>query len=189
MARESKKREDEDSWLYILLLTTLNILIQSLKSYSFVIKGYMIGYGMLLLPWIFFLSNYISKRFGAKKAFASIAISAIICAGYTAMMSIVLGKNLYLASIFANLCGYVVSQIVNLFIYTFLLNNTKRNSFLVFVTYLFSIVVYYMFYTLTHLDAVIEDGYWEKYFITMIVEFLICIIVTMIDSRVKRRAK
>ena len=189
MARESINKEDKDSWIYMLLLTTLNILIQSIRAYSFTIKGYMIGYGLLLLPGLFFVTNYICKRYGAKKAFASIAFSSIICAGYTAIMSIALGRTLVLTSIFSNLCSYVVSQIVNLFIYVFLLNNTRSNYFLVFVTYMFSIVIYYMFFTLAHLDAIIEDGYWEKYFIIMAIEFILCIPITIFDKRVKRRAK
>ena len=44
-----------------------------------------------------------------------------------------------------------------------------------------------MFYTLTHLAAIIEDGYWEKYFITMAIEFIICIPITLLDNKVKRK--
>lgn len=189
MSRKSLNREDEDSWIYILLLTTLNILIQSIKSYSFIINNEYISYGVLLLPGVFFITNYICKRFGAKKAVAGIMISAVICSGYTAMISIVLGKTLIIKEIVAYLCGYVFSQIVNLFIYIFLLDNTKHNGLLFFLTYLFSIVIYYMFYTLTHLSTIIEDGYWNKYFITMGLEFIICIPITLIDKNIKRRAK
>ena len=188
MEKKKKVLEEEynDCWIYILLLTTIVILKESVKNYYFTWNGNMIFYSIFLLPIIFFIVNYIVKKYDYKKAIAAIAISAVTAISYTAVLSFALGKRLILSSITGDFCGYIVAQFINLTIYTFLLNNTKSPYLLVFLTYLFSIIVYYMFYTLIHLNLVIVDGYWAKYFITMAIEFVLCIPTAIIDKKVKR---
>ena len=62
----TKKKQEElydDSWLYILLLTTLSILLESLKTYKFQLMGVSISYAIILLPIVYLLVNYITKKF------------------------------------------------------------------------------------------------------------------------------
>lgn len=188
MEKKKKTLEEEynDCWIYMLLLTTVVILKESVKSYYFMIRGSMISYSIFLLPVVFFIVNYIEKKYDYKKAIAAIAISAVTAISYTAIISFAMGKRLILTSLTGDFCGYVASQFVNLTIYNFLLNNTKSPYILVFLTYLFSIIVYYMIYTLIHLNLVIADGYWTKYFITMIIEFVLCLPVSYLDKKIKR---
>ena len=61
----SKKKEEslyDDCWMYILLLTTLVILLESLKTYTFKIAGVHLTYAIFLLPFIYLLVNYIAKK-------------------------------------------------------------------------------------------------------------------------------
>ena len=54
----TKKKQEElydDSWLYILLLTTLSILLESLKTYKFQLMGVSISYAIILLPIVYLL--------------------------------------------------------------------------------------------------------------------------------------
>ena len=77
----TKKKQEElydDSWLYILLLTTLSILLESLKTYKFQLMGVSISYAIILLPIVYLLVNYITKKYYYKKAVAAISISAVI---------------------------------------------------------------------------------------------------------------
>ena len=97
-----------------------------------------------------------------------------------------MGKGLVLSNLLGDFFGYVVSQIVNLTIYVFLLNNTRSPYALVYLNYLFSLVIYYMIYTLMYLYQVIQDGYWNKYFITIGIEILICLPIAYIDKQIKR---
>lgn len=186
MPKKKLKEEYNDSWVYILLLTTLTILIQSIKAYKFMINGSVISYSVLLIPGVFFISNYISKKYDYKKAIAAIAISGVVFTCYVMLVSYSLGRGFAIKSIAGDLCGYIVAQFVNLMIYEFLLNNTTSPHILVFLNYLFAIIIYYMFYTLINLNMVIQDGYWTKYFITMIIEFILCFPITIMDKYIKR---
>lgn len=186
--RKKKQLEEtyDDCWVYILLLTTLTILIQSVKSYKFIVLGSYISYNVFLIPGIYFLSNYICKKYDYKKAISAIAISGVIFVGFMVTMEFALGRGLVLSSLIGDFCGYIVSQFVSLMIYLFLLNNTRSPYLLVLTNYVFAIIIYYMIYTLIYLNLVIQDGYWIKYFITIGIEILLCIPITFIDKQIKR---
>lgn len=184
-----KKKKDEiynDSWLYILLLTTLVILIESLKTYKFTIMGASITYGVFLLPITYLIVNYIAKKYDYKKAIAAIALSGVSFVFFVNIMSFALGERFILSSISGEFCGYVASQFVSLTIYLFLLNNTKSPLVLVFLNYIFSLIVFYMFYTLIYLNMIILDNFWTGYFVTLGIQFIICLPISYLDKSIKR---
>ena len=185
----TKKKNEliyNDCWMYILLLTTLVILLESLKNYTFQIAGVNLTYALFFLPLVYFIVNYICKKYDYKKAIAAIAISGVIFVCFIAIMSFALGERLILSNISGEFCGYVCSQFVNLTIYTFLLNNTKSPFILVFLNYMFALIIYYMFYTLIYLNMIILDDFWTGYFITLGIQFIICLPLTVLDKRIKR---
>lgn len=189
MARKTRLEIEEnynDCWIYILLLTTLAILLESIKTYEFSFVGVKISYAILGLPFTYLIVNYISKKYDYKKAIAAISISGVISVCFMAMMSFALGKNLILSNISGEFCGYVVSHFVNLTIYLFILSNTKASYPLILVNYLFSIIVFYMLYTLIYLNKVIYDSYWTSYFITIGIDSIISFILAYVDSKIKR---
>jgi len=181
------KESYEDCWMYILLLTTLVILLESLKSYTFMILNIKLTYSLLLLPLVYFLVNCILKKYEYKKAVAAIAISGVLFVSFMAIISFAIGKHLPLSSLSGEFCGYVISQFVNLTLYIFILNNTKTPWVLVFLTYLFSLVVFYMFYTLINLNVMILDNFWTGYLFTIAIQFVICLPLSIIDINVKRK--
>ena len=105
---------------------------------------------------------------------------------FTATVSFALGESLILTNVSGEFCGYIISQFVNLTIYNFLLNNTKSPILLVYLNYVFSLVVFHMFYTLIYLNMIILDDFWLKYTITLVIQSVICIPITIIDKRIKR---
>ena len=186
MTKKKKEEYNEDCWLYILLLTTLVILLESLKRYTFHLLGVYISFSIILLPLVYLVVNYIVKKYDYKKGIAAIAISSVMAVAFSATVSFALGERLILTNISGEFCGYIVSQLVNLTVYSFLLNNTKSPILLVYLNYLFSLVVFYMFYTLIYLNLIILDNFWTKYFITLVIQSVICIPITVIDKRIKR---
>lgn len=188
MASKKKvlKQVDNDGWIYTLLLTTLSILIQSLRNYKVVLFGHVIGYGVFLIPVVFFLANYIVKEYDYKKGIAAIAISSVISVSFVAIIYFALGRNLILTKVCGDFLAYTVSQFVNLFIYQFLLSNKSTSYLLRFLTYMFSVIVYIMVYTLVYLDSLIIDGYWVTYGITLGIEFIICLPLAYFDLKIKK---
>ena len=189
MEKLTKKEKEElynDSWMYILLLTTLVILAESLKTYKFVLLNSEITYSVLLLPLIFLISNFITKKYGHRRTVVAISISGVVMVLYVALMSFAIGKVFMISDVSGGFCGYVISQLVNLTIYAFLLNNTKSPGLLVYANYMFSLIVFYMFYTLILLDKINLNNFWNGYFVTLLIQAIICIIITVVDKKIKR---
>lgn len=186
MTKKKKEELYNDSWMYILLLTTLTILLESLKTYTFKIMGVKLTYSLFLLPFVYFIVNYIVKKYDYKKGIAAIAISGVMFVCFTAIMSFAMGESLILSSVSGEFCGYVVSQFINLTIYVFLLNNTKSPYILVLLNYIFALIVYYMFYTLIYLNVIILDDFWKGYFITLFIQIILCVPITIVDKKIKR---
>lgn len=177
----------EEFWIYILLLTTLVIFLSSLKSYTFTLMGVELTYAVFFLPLIYFVANYITKMFDYKKTVAAIAISGVMSICFLAIISFAMGKNLILTKHSADFCGYVVSQFFNLTIYQLLLANKKTTLINLFIVNLLSLIIFYLFYTLINLKELTYSSYWLGYGLTIVIQGIICIPLTILDFKVKKK--
>lgn len=177
----------EEFWIYILLLTTLVIFLSSLKSYTFTLMGVELTYAVFFLPLIYFVANYITKMFDYKKTVAAIAISGVMSVCFLAIVSFAMGKNLILTKHSADFCGYVVSQFFNLTIYQLLLVNKKTTLINLFIVNLLSLIIFYLFYTLINLKELTYSSYWLGYGLTIVIQGIICIPLTILDFKVKKK--
>lgn len=177
----------EEFWIYILLLTTLVIFLSSLKSYTFTLMGVELTYAVFFLPLIYFVANYITKMFDYKKTVAAIAISGVMSICFLAIVSFAMGKNLILTKHSADFCGYVVSQFFNLTIYQLLLVNKKTTLINLFIVNLLSLIIFYLFYTLINLKELTYSSYWLGYGLTIVIQGIICIPLTILDFKVKKK--
>ena len=71
LTKEELKDLYNDSWIYTMLLSTLIILIESLKTYTFGLFDVELTYSLLLLPLVFLITNYMNKKFGISTSFIS----------------------------------------------------------------------------------------------------------------------
>ena len=72
--RKKDEKLYQDAWLYVLLLTTLVILIESLKSYTFNLFGLDLSYSLIPLPIVYFIVDYIAKKFEYSQAIVAISV-------------------------------------------------------------------------------------------------------------------
>lgn len=178
--------EKEGWWVYVLLLSTIVILAQSLKDYTFSFDNVTLTYSIFILPIIYFVTNYITKKYGYAKSVIGISVSGVVLVLFSMIMSFAIGKDFSFYDICGGFCGYVISQFVNLTIYQFLLVNTAGSFILIYLTYLFAFVVNYLFYTLIYMDLLVFDNYWVSYFATLILQGILCFLLTFFDVNIKR---
>ncbi len=175
-----------ESWIYIFLLTTVLILMESLKTYTFEYQGITLSFTLFLLPFVYLISNYIMKKYGVKKCVLGISISSLSLVVFYAVMRYVVAGRVDFTNIAGEFCGYILSQLINLIIVNFLLNNTKSPTILIYLNYLFAIVLFYLFDTLISLQMIILDDFWITYFVTLGLQAIICLPIALIDKHVKR---
>ena len=185
-SKNKKTQAYEDSWIYVLLLSAVVILQQSLKNYTFLVDDFSLSYSLFLLPVIYFLTNYITKKKGYKKSIMAISISAMAMVIFVLFMNLCTGKGFELYNVAGDFCGYFISQLINLTIYEFLLDNTKPNYILLFLTYLFALVVNYLFYSLFYISTIAIDNYWVIYFTTLLFQAMLVMLLAFIDMHIKR---
>lgn len=173
-------------WVYILLLSTVVILAQSLKNYTFSFDSVVLTYSIFILPFVYFIANYITKKYGYGKAIVSISVSGLVMVLFGLVMSFATGQGFSFYGICGEFCGYVISQFINLTIYEFLLHNTTSPFILMLLTYIFALVVYYLFYTLIYMNRLIFDNYWICYFSALIFQGMLCMLLTFFDTNIKR---
>lgn len=184
--KEVLEVEQDGWWVYVLLLSTIVILAHSLKDYTFYVENLSLPYAIFILPIVYFVTNYITKKYGYAKSVIGIAISGLLLVLFALVMSFVIGRNFSFYDISGEFCGYVVSQFVNLTIYQFLLVNTTGSFILTFLTYMFAFVVYYLFYTLLYMNLLVFDNYWVSYFSTLILQGMLCLLLTFFDVHIKK---
>lgn len=180
-----KKKLYDDSWMYILLLTTLIILTESIKGYTFSILGCNISFSIILIPLIYIISNFITKKYNHKKTIYAISISTLCLVAYLFIMCFAIGKEFVITSILGDIIAYIISQFVNLILCSFLIYNTKPNVVLIYSVYLLSIIIFYMSYTMVNLNDMLLDNYWKTYLISMGINGIICIPLAIIDKLIK----
>ena len=180
-----KKKLYDDSWMYILLLSTLVILAESIKGYTFSILGCNITFSITLIPLSLLITNFITKKYNHKKALQAIGISTMSLVIFILIMCFAIGKEFLLIDIVGDIGGYLAAQCLNLILCSFLIHNTTPNVILIFSTYLISIVIFYMVYTLIYLNTISLDNFWKSYLIAMFIEGVICIPLSIIDRQIK----
>ena len=179
-----KKEVQNDLWDYILLQSALLIFIESLKTYHFKMYGHLISLSIPILPFIFLILNIIIKKDGGKKALLSIVISSIISVLFIFLMSFAMKKTFDFAIYRGELLSYCISQLLDIFLYRFIEKYTKKTYPIVFLSYIFSLIIFHMVYTLSYLDTTILDGYWIRYLLNLTIEVLVCIPIAIIDKQI-----
>ena len=185
MTKEELQEMYNDSWIYIMLLSTIVILTESLKNYTFVLTT-KVTYAIFLIPVILLITNYITKKYGFKRSLLAIAISTLSLIAFVAIMYFAIGINFSFSIVSGQVVGYLVCQLVNLFIYCFLLNNTSSPYILVLINYIFALIAFYLAYTVMQADLVIGKDFWGGYFITLVIQLVEIIIITLFDENIKR---
>ena len=185
MTKEELQEMYNDSWIYIMLLSTIVILTESLKNYTFVLTT-KVTYAIFLIPVILLITNYITKKYGFKRSLLAIAISTLSLIAFVAIMYFAIGINFSFSIVSGQVVGYLVCQLVNLFIYCFLLNNTSSPYILVLINYIFSLIAFYLAYTVMQADLVIGKDFWGGYFITLVIQLVEIIVITLFDKSIKR---
>ena len=99
-------------------------------------------------------------------------------------MNFAIGKDMDFGSLYGAILGYLVSQIVNTMIYKFLLVNTNSPYLLILLNYIFAYIVFYMIYTIVHLDMIILDTFWISYFVVLIIQSIMSMGLAFLDKKI-----
>ena len=79
--------------------------------------------------------------------------------------------------------GYLASQMINLTIYYYLYMNTNGNKLPILATYIFAMLVDNLISMLFISRMTMVDAFWRTYFVTIMIETIISIILINFDEK------
>ena len=79
--------------------------------------------------------------------------------------------------------GYLASQMINLTIYYYLYMNTDGNKLAILATYIFAMLIDNLISMLFISRMTMVDAFWRTYFVTILIETIISIILINFDEK------
>ncbi len=177
------KHEEVSSWIYILLLTAIAILGWVLGKFDFNIGKASLTFAIFAYPFRYFVANIITKKFGYKETMNAISYSACLMLLFMIVASLLGQRDIDYIPITGEIFGYLASQMINLTIYYYLYMNTDGNKLMILATYIFAMLVDNLISMLFISRMIIVDAFWRTYFVTILIESTISIILIKFDEK------
>ena len=193
--KEVIKQEEISSWVYILLLTAVAILGWVLGKFDFNIGKASLTFAMFAYPFRYFIANIITKKYGYKETMNGISYSACLMLLFIIVSSLLGQHDIDYIPVTGEVFAYLASQMINLTIYYYLYMNTSGDNKLpVLATYIFAMLVDNLISMLFISRMTMVDAFWRTYFVTILIEAIISIILINFDEKkvtpvTKRRRK
>lgn len=183
VSKEERKENEVDVWIYVLLLTAITILGWVLGKFDFTFGKASLTIAIFFYPFRYFVANIITKKFGYKETMNAISYSSLLLLLFIIVASILGQQDIDYIPVTGELFGYMVSQMINLTIYYYLLINTEGSKLALLATYIFTMLVDNLVSMLFASRMIMIESFWRTYFVTILVQSIISIILIHFDER------
>lgn len=183
MKKFKTQEEEVGVWVYILLLTSVTILSWVLGKFDFSIGKASLTFAVFAYPFRYFVANIITKKYGYKETMNGISYSACLFLFFAICASLFASKDIDYIPLTGELFGYMVSQMINLTVYYYLLVNTDGNKLALLATYIFAMLFDNFISMLFASRMIFIDNFWRTYFVTVFIETIISICLIHFDNR------
>ena len=182
--KEVIKQEEIPSWIYILLLTAVAILGWVLGKFDLQIGKATLTLAVFAYPFRYFIANIITKKYGYKETMNGISYSACLMLLFMIVASLLGQHDIDYVPVTGEVFAYLASQMINLTIYYYLYMNTEGNNKLpILATYIFAMLVDNLISMLFISRMTMVDAFWRTYFVTILIETMISIILINYDEK------
>ena len=187
--RKITKGEEVSSWVYILLLTSVAILGWVLGNFDFNIGKASLTLAIFAYPFRYFIANIITKKYGYKETMNGISYSACLMLLFIIVASLLGQKDIDYIPVTGEIFAYLASQMINLTLYYYLFMNTDSNKLAILATYVFAMLTDNLISMLFISRMVVVEAFWRTYFVTILIEVIISIILIYFDDKKIKAAK
>ena len=177
------KKEEIGSWVYILLLTSVTILGWVLGKFDFSIGKTTLTIAVFAYPFRYFIANIITKKYGYKEAMNGISYSACLLLLFAIVASLFGQHDVDYVPLTGELFGYMLSQMINLSIYYYLLIKTKDDKIPYLGSYIAAMLVDTLVSMLFASRLVVLASFWRTYFVTILIQAIISIFLIYFDDK------
>lgn len=180
------EKYNNDVFMFSILLSVICILAVSLKSYQFTVLGNTLPFSLFVVPFIIFISNYITKKFGFKNSLFSICISSLMIIAFLLLIYNLTNREASIFEMFGLTVTYFGSLFVNLLIYYYVIFNMTSKSIMIGLNYVFICFLNSFLYLLFFHEMVLSNSLWMQLTISFIIQFIISIGLIYCDRKIER---
>jgi len=177
------KKEEIGSWVYILLLTSVTILGWVLGKFDFEIGKTTLTIAIFAYPFRYFIANIITKKYGYKETMNGISYSACLLLLFAIVANLLGQHDVDYVPLTGELFGYMLSQMINLSVYYYLLINTDDNKIPYLTCYILAMLADTLVSMLFASRLVILASFWKTYFVTILIQAIISAFLVYFDDK------
>lgn len=181
--RKPEELEEVGSWVYILLLTSTTILAWVLGKFDFEIGKVTLTLAVFVYPFLYFIANIITKKYGVKESINGITYSSMMMLLFVVVVNILTEQEIDYVPLTGELFGCLMSQFINLAIYFYLYMNTMMNKIVLLANYVFAMMVNNFIAMLFVSRMVILKSFWKSFIVIVLIEAIISIVLVFIDNK------
>lgn len=180
------ERYNNDIFMLSMLLSVTCVLAVALKTYQFTLFGNNLTFSLFVVPFIIFISNYITKKYGFKNSLFSICVSSLMIVAFLLLIYDLTNREAIISEMFGLTITYFGSLFINLLIYYYVIFNMTSKSIMIGLNYVFVCFLNSFLYLLFFHDMVLSNTLWMELTITIIIQLVISIGLTYIDRKIER---
>lgn len=185
-SRKSIEKYNNDIFMLSMLLSVTCVLAVALKTYQFTIFGSTLTFSLFIVPFIIFISNYITKKYGFKNSLFSTVVSTLMIVTFLLLIDNLTNRQASIMEIGGFIVIYFGSMFVNLLIYYYIILNMTSQSIMIGLNYLFTLVLNSFLYLLFFHNLVLSNSLWIELTLSFIIEFIISIGLIYCDRKIER---
>lgn len=185
-SRKSIEKYNNDIFMLSMLLSVTCVLAVALKTYQFTIFGNTLTFSLFIVPFIIFISNYITKKYGFKNSLFSTVVSTLMIVAFLLLIDNLTNRQASIMEIGGFIVIYFGSMFVNLLIYYYIILNMTSQSIMIGLNYLFTLVLNSFLYLLFFHNLVLSNSLWIELTLSFIIEFIISIGLIYCDRKIER---
>ncbi len=182
-SKRNKQEEKIESWVYVLLLSAMAIFTWVLGNFDFPFGKVTLTVAILFYPFLYFISNIITKKYGVKETMMAIAYSTLMLLLFAVGMMFLTGQEIDYIPLTGELFGYLMGQFINLAIYYYLYMNTLLNKFILFLNYVFVLLVHHFIAMIFASRMVLLNDFWRGLLAIVLIEAIIVIGLVFFDTK------
>ena len=181
--KKRKNEEEVGSWVYILLLSSTTILAWVLNKFDFEFGKVTLTLAVFVYPFLYFIANIITKKYGVKESINAITYSAGLMLLFAMVAGILTEQEIDYIPLTGELFGYMMSQAVNLSIYFYLYMNTLMGKFVLLANYVFVMMINNFIAMLFASRMVLLRSFWKSFLAIILIQAAISIILILFDNK------
>jgi len=176
------KNKNQDSLIYILLLSSFIILFNAIQTYNIDIYNITISSSYLLLPIIFYIQNIMFNKFSTINNIFSILVSMFLSLIFIYTMDFILEKTLIIEELPLEIIILMITSYINLLCFKTIRNRINEPYILILANYLLVNIIYHLVNIIFTIDNIVFKYYFKEYFLILFIQLLIIIIISAIDK-------